>query len=526
MPISLFLTRAFCLSALAVLCVSSLAAQRTEPDTKEPLDFSGMRPSDLVAEFDKDPARWYEEPCVFGVPIAAALQEVSPDDAWVQRTSLFARALCAAHEDRFEDGIQRVRELREVEPEAEYAALTLFLAAKAKDAQLALDLFSWLDSESMPSLTRAHFWPAYRTIREAGREDELSDRTLAWFESGLIEQATWNMEASLADSALDAAARQGRDDMVDDLLAAMSRPDSYIDLLTERRYAAFWPQIEERAGANLSAVGEENVAKARQGLEENPDDSDKLSDLARALHYHGEYQAVIDLVNDALANKEGVEEIEEGDAWALNLQAYAYDSLGQTDKADAIFDRLASLDPERNHWVVSFVINRASRLVGYSRFAEGLEAARLARTVPGTTYAEMIVAKDHACALNALGRAEEAELELAFLRDNKSASVALAATGLLCHGLRDEAAQILLEGLRDPSTRSSALDALRPPEADLFYTQSILPDTHQLLEDHAELLAELEQLARPLPEAMVPRAATLRADLELPNWEERVSAAQ
>ena len=143
-------------------------------------------------------------------------------------------------------------------------------------------------------------------------------------------------------------------------------------------------------------------------------------------------------------------QIEEGDAWALNIEAYAYDSLGQPKKADAVFDELAKLDPDENPWVVNFVINRASRLVGQGRWKEGVKATLLARAVAekyGSTYAKLILARQMACALPELGRADETASELAFLRDNAKDGIALSVAGLMCAGQNDEAAAMLLAAL-------------------------------------------------------------------------------
>jgi tetratricopeptide (TPR) repeat protein len=213
--------------------------------------------------------------------------------------------------------------------------------------------------------------------------------------------------------------------------------------------------------------------------------------------------------------------IEEGDAWALNIQAYAHDSLGQTGSADAVFEQLAAVDADQHYWVVNFVINRASRLVGQGRWSEGLTATELARTVAetqGTVYAKALIARDRACALQKLGRAEEAAVELAYLRENWREGVGSAVEGLLCHGQRDEAVGLLLQALRDDQLRSLALSAFIQPELDLFYSASILPTARSLLEDRPELATELARHVRPIPQAYIPQASLRRIRVPLPTW--------
>lgn len=178
-----------------------------------------------------------------------------------------------------------------------------------------------------------------------------------------------------------------------------------------------------------------------------------------------------------------------------------------------MFDDLAKLDPAEHNWVVNFVINRASRLVGQGRWKQGLAATELARKVAetqGSTYAKLIIASDRACALQRLGRARDAKGELAFLRENWKDGVRLIVRGLLCHDLKDEAAQLLVASLRDESLRDFAINAFETDELDLFYTATILPQAGDILPDYPELAGELSKHMRPIPEAYIPQAALKR----------------
>lgn len=522
-----FLAAALGTVSFALTATPALAAQMDKPPpvippapvASEPYDFEAMDVEEALDAFRTQGNRWIEDPCDFGVPITAQLERLLPDALPMQRASLLAQAFCADEQGRPEEGPAIMRRLHEIDPALQYPGMTFYFARANDDAQLALDQFSWLEREQLSELDSDTFWPTWRMIILAGRGNDTEDLALRWFESNQINFINSDFHDSLALEAMAAAAREGREDLVPQLLIAMINPSSYISLLTDRQFEVFWPQIEERAGPNLTLVAQENIETQRRRLVNAPRDRQRFSETARALHYNGDFAEVIALADQWREREERGLELEEGDAWALNLQAYAYDSLGEIDRADAIFDELAQVDAQENFWVVNFVINRASRLIGYGRWEEGLEAAGLARSVPGSTYAEMIVAKDHTCALYALGRAGEAESELAFLRENRIESVHLAAQGLLCAGLRDEAAELLIEGLRDPVMRVAAVGALQVREADLFYTQSILPAPRDLMADYPELASAYYEQARDLPEAFIPRAALLRATLDLPEWE-------
>jgi len=56
-----------------------------------------------------------------------------------------------------------------------------------------------LDDENIAELTSDQLWPTMRMLRDAGREEELSDQALAWFESGLITKADWYVQRGLTD---------------------------------------------------------------------------------------------------------------------------------------------------------------------------------------------------------------------------------------------------------------------------------------------------------------------------------------
>lgn len=529
LPVLRCMSLAACLMA-GVFAPLPLAAQeakqveKTALETSDTPDFATMDGPDAFRLFQQERDRVFEQPCEFGAPLLGAMERAEPDNAPVARLGLMIQSFCADKEERYEDGADLIKSLNALDPAQPELRLSLYFARRTDDVDWTLELLGSLQGESLAELNRDNLWPAFRIIRKAGREEDVDALSLQWIESGKLAFLDSDLWSGLARGALGAAARQGRIELADQLLGYISDPMSYIDLLTNRTYEQLWPQIEARAGANLEAVGAANVAETRNRLTLAPSDRDRFSAAAHALHYNGDFAEAVALAQRWRERKERGIEIEEGDGWALNIEAYASDSLGQTERADAVFDELAALDPEEHPWVVNFVINRGSRLIGYGRWEEGLEAAALARTVAedyGSTYAKLIIAKDHACALAALGRADEAADELVFLRENRVESAHLAAQGLLCHGLRVEAAALLAEALGDSATRSAAIEALQREEADLFYTKSILPPPRALMEEFPELAAAYAQQARDLPEEFIPRAALLRADLDLPEWEPR-----
>lgn len=499
------------LALSAALVAAPLAAQEAAP---EPLpDLAPMSGEEVLALFRKTSGRWLREPCTFGVPVTTAMEEKIGKTVPIRRARLYAAAICADTEKRYADGAALAQELNAVDPAQQDVGLPLYFARRLEDADMALAILGALEGKALGELEKDEYWATGRMLAKAGREKDHEALSLAWVESGKLAFIDGELHEGIALRGLREAARTDRADMVEQLLVSITSPPSYIDLLTSRDYEPFWPQIEQRAGANLAIIGAEHVRMTAARLTNAASDRDRLSAAAHALHYNGQYADAIALARRWRERSGPDAPIEEGDGWALNIEAYAYDALGQPDKADAVFEELAKLDPETHPWVVNFVINRASRLVGQGRWKEGLKATVLAREVAekyGSPYAKMIIARDRACALERLGRAEEAAGELAFLRENAGEAIEFAVTGLMCHGQRDEAAALLLAALRDETDRPGALAAFLTDELDLFYTASILPDARDLLAGYPELAGELAKHMRDMPEAYVPQAALRR----------------
>lgn len=501
------------------LLSAPLAAQQPVP---APLpDLSGMSIQQLGDLLRSSGDRWSVEPCAFSVPVTQALLDHDGEEPQFRRLNLIAQSMCADVERRYADGLQLTQQINGLQSPRLTVDYALYFAWRLDDVDTTLAILRGVEGEEFAQISRDAFWRTSNLFREKGRQAELEAVALAWAERGGLRYLDDPARSPVAVAALRAAAKTGRAENADMLLQAISDPQTYIRLLTERDYEPFWPQIEARAGRNLSRVGAEHVRITGERLAAAPEDRDRFSDAAHALHFNGEFAQAIELARRWQARAERGAAIEEGDAWALNIQAYAHDSLGQTGSADAVFEQLAAVDPDQHDWVVNFVINRASRLVGQGRWSEGLAATELARTVAetqGTVYAKAIIASDRACALQKLGRAEEAAVELAYLRENWRDAVGSAVGGLLCHDHREEAAGLLLQGLRDDRLRDLALSALTPPDLDLFYSASILPTAQSLLDDHPELATELARHVRPIPQAYIPQASLRRIRVPLPTW--------
>jgi len=305
-----------------------------------------MSGEEVVKLFTRDSGRWVEEPCSFGVPVTTAMEAKIGKTVPIQRARFLAEALCADEEQRFADGAQAVAALKRLVPDEPMVDLALYFARRLDDADGALSILRDLEGEASGELGKDEYWAVSRLIARQGRSKDLDALALSWVAEGKLAFIDGDLHEGIAIRALRAAAASGRADMVDQLLLSITSPTSYIDLLTLRDFAPFWPQIEARAGANLALVGAEHVRMTSSRLTNQSKDRDRFSDAAHALHYNGQFEEAIALAQRWRERAGRDAKVEEGDGWALNIEAYAHDALGQRSKADAVFDELARLDPE------------------------------------------------------------------------------------------------------------------------------------------------------------------------------------
>jgi tetratricopeptide (TPR) repeat protein len=362
---------------------------------------------------------------------------------------------------------------------------------------------------------------ALTTIRLAGLEAESDKVAYQMATSGSFAQIDPEVQSGLANRALSYAARTGELSQVDDLLRYVRVPYQFIALLSLREYESIWPNVERYAGDHLASVTNSYVSWTSARLADKPEDLDRLSDYAYAMLFAGRYDEAATLADTWLARpgRNGV--YEEGDGWALNMEAYALSALGRTAEADKVFDDLAKLSPDEHPWVVNFVINRTARLVSQGRWAEGLAASEAARSVSekyGSGYAKLLVASERACAFDRLGRKDESGSEFKYVIANFADAPESAVQALLCAGRDDEAADLFRRILNDDKIRSQLLDGLQDDRFDLFWAgPSKIRNPYDLMMARPDLKKEASNYVRAIPERFVPLAYLRRQQISAPS---------
>lgn len=394
----------------------------------------------------------------------------------------------------------------------------LFLATQAEDPESALTRLQTIagDDYIEPArlLSPQAFWEAANTIAKGGLEKERNAFFYQLVQDGRYLRFSVLAHDFIVGNAIEHAIASGEPEDAGALLSKLHDPNAFVSLLAYRKYAVLWPKVEARIGENFALVTAEDRARQQERLTANQENLEQLNTTAHAYLFDGEFEGVIELA-DAFVERENLAQtIAEDEAWVLNIKAYALDALGRVEEADRQFDFFVQFDPAEHPWVVSFVINRATRLVDQARYAEGLEAAAIAEPTArgyGNDYALSLVLQSQICGLAGLGQIEEATLLMSELRKVGNDRIGLMVESLLCLNEDDQAAETLSAALDDEFTRDSVLLEYLPDEFELLSTPSVLRDSRDLILDRPELRARFEKHIRDIPKRFYPAASLRRA---------------
>jgi hypothetical protein len=305
------------------------------------------------------------------------------------------------------------------------------------------------------------------------------------------------------------------------LLASITEPYWYFRLLSDRRYAAFWPELERRAGPNMSTAFAVNIDRARAELRSDPKNVEKLSDLATALNEAGYYDEVLTLTQE-FAKPEALAMLGEFHFWALDARVNALDGLGREAEASGLFDAMAAIpfDAKKNGWLVNFVANRSGRLSRMTEWDKTLAASERAAFVAnqyGSAYVKQIIASDRACALAMLGRKDELPALLAKIESDRASDPAATVQALQCAGQDDRAAEIVIESLRDPDLRTDMLRNLQGQEFTTLAGRTGAEDQFPPLKQRPDVAAVYNEVGRDLPPSLITPAGTRWLERQAPG---------
>lgn len=249
-----------------------------------------------------------------------------------------------------------------------------------------------------------------------------------------------------------------------ELLPYIKAPQSYENMLVQRRFAALWPQLEALAGPELSTVRAASVVAAERAYSQAPADPEKLQIYANALRHAGRLSEAIALRPKLPASSADMASATEQMGWAVNNVALAMSEAGQHEQADRLFEMLNSAAAEAGFWLVSMKINRLGLLVERGQFEKALmllDTTEKSAADGGTPYAQQLVRAATYCTYSRLGRTTDAaRLRPAVIKHGSDARGSTV-DALVCAGELDEAEKLTLAGLDDEDAQEDFLRRLQ-----------------------------------------------------------------
>lgn len=254
-----------------------------------------------------------------------------------------------------------------------------------------------------------------------------------------------------------------RGDEVPAVLARVQDPAVLLRLGIDRRYAAYWPEVERRLGPGARTASVAFVDAAKAQFDAAPKSLVARLGYAQALNIAARESEAITVANVATTPAE-LAALSGEEIWLVNLHANLLADAGRSDEALARLGALNATPVAGRGGLINTIINQALLAEAVGRPREALAAADFADSQSrlASDFGRAYIAKARVCALTALGRKAEAEPLAAalFARSGSNSDAVLGAQ--ICLGQSDAAAKTLIAQLASEDDRSDALFALQP----------------------------------------------------------------
>lgn len=502
--------------AWLTVAMACMCAVGTPLYAKEAPDYSGFSDEELGVYFQEFLVTENPEYCK---DLDLLLDEVASRDAakpYLSDPTPLSALLCAVYERRHKDAFALSADLEETLDALLLSNLMLLVEVDAGEfpaaARRIIKMASLADGDYISELDEDVFWTLASALA-LNKNDEIRSRMFrALADSPHLGRLPADMRSDIAQETITLDAKSGNFGRVKMLKGELWGSYSVLNLLANRKLEPIWPELEEIVGPNLQKIASANIAQNKEAYNADPDDRQAFQIYAHALAFAGKFEDAIALVRTFDQSPEAMLNATEDDIWAVNIGALALDALGRSNEADAVFDAMAALpfEGERKFWLLDFIMNRASRLVGMGRWQKGLDATMLAHQFAeqaGSPWQKMVIRRARICALVNLGRKPEAASLLVEAYDRREDGYATAARAYLCAGDDDKAASIVLEALNNPDHQDYVAQDLQSDDFGIFFVDGTLPDLRDRLKSRPEIDAAFNKIARDLPERLIPVAS-------------------
>lgn len=435
-------------------------------------------------------------------PLVPTLEQ-GDERSFVQRM----RMLCLGSEGRLEELGKVQHELVEVLPrDGVVRAFGVLIAADERRFTDAADQLATLAATSPTNLDMV---PA-AAIREISNQLRRSDAKEAR-EKMLIALARsdWapadrpEMRIGFAEAAIGALVDRGDTAEAEGLLERIDEPELLGAMLIDRHYTALWPAIETRLGP-AGSVSVDRYAKDKLGaFATSPDSEAALRDAADAMLMLGRNQDVVDMTGDVVVatgmSREAVQ--------IVLLRARALALLGRNDAAAALLRGFTTIDVGQTPEATTALITYAEFLDETGHWAQGLDAARNARTSAAAVlndFGMRWLDRTEVCTLSALGRTGEANAAMGRLKPLAAQNHAAAIEALLCAHRDAEAAALAVGAFKDEDAANELIFQFQPTGSLWAASPSRLRDLWSAFLARPEVRAAFERHGRVLPKAYWP----------------------
>jgi len=509
-----FRRAAFCAAAAAF----SVFPARAEPAPT--INYTTYSDEQLAVELET--ALKSESPDWCGVlePLTRQMETRGTFDRRVGVLAVYSDMVCAYEEERWADAYQLMGVVERRMGRPLDFPMSILILQRAGHDEVAKDRFlAFVDAAAAKGVTREQslfVWDFARSYAKAKQPE----RRLALFRELLKPERREKFDMltveGMASQLFKWEVEAGNIDAARALLPELTSPITVLSTLGDRRFAALWPDIEARAGKNMATVINALVDQRKSWFDADRENDEALKELAEAYVYAGRFDDAVALVSSREPAADAYGALTEDMAWALSAKIRALDATGRRADADAIYERMASVDPgDGKGWIVNFVINRAIRLVGIGENERGLIATDMAGKIAenhGNDYARALVRRTRICALAGLGRNDEAKALLAEAVAHSDDSRSSAVQAMLCVGANDEAAKAANAMLADSVQAGEMIEDMQPADFSLYSNESVLPNAETRLRRRPDVASQFLKVARDIPRDFVPLFSLRRAE--------------
>ncbi|HEU0310425.1 MAG TPA: hypothetical protein VFR36_04310 [Sphingomicrobium sp.] len=439
---------------------------------------------------------------------AAKRLEPGPDNRAGSAIVAVMRASALLGLKQEEEAAKLIAEAEKLAPQEPEVQTTLFLGSMLADRfDVAADAFDRMIARAPDKVREQDVELVWHFLRNEpeGQDKRNQDRRIALAELGFAAESPSG--DYFTKGAIEILVKRGEIPAAGDLLRYIDEPRIIEDLLIQKRYSAFWPELEARVGPRLEKVRTSAVQSAQRAFQQAPGDHEKLQELANALRYARRYAEAVSLQSMLPSSRQAMALADREMGWAVNNVALALHESGQPDEADRLFALLNEVPMEDGGWRVSMIINRVDLLVADGKFDKAMllmATTEDSAAKNGSAYAQQLVRRLKFCTMTGLGRKDEAEKLRPDLIEHAKDARASTIDGLVCAGDLEAAEELVLASLKEDEDFGE--DFVRVLQAKPLTADdpTIWSKGWKELRARPAVAAEFERLGRDMPDRFLP----------------------